>query len=1300
MFRLACTLSVLLTACCMTPAQDRTGSKRLTRVYRTAFKVDPRADLRVSGETDWSANRLSLSEGAFISYEFDGGAWVKVEAEAEESAVGDADAEWRIVCPLDRIARFAVGVRQRRKAVRIRLLSYDASTNKYGTVREVNLQGKSPTKLGVEYRYGYVRVTADGKLALTGFLDHRWDTRIGGFQIAATKSALTLTRIHVQRDPIKRRSKTQKEIIAKSQRLKQRSLELRRQGDYREAAKIGEEVVRLSQSADPNSLEHAVHLRNLAYLVQRLGDSGRAEKLYLKAYQLVRDDVGVEHLEFARMLRSVALLRALDLRARAEAESFYDEALNTISDAIGEKNREYAYTLSVKARLLTDLRRHDEAERAFRKAEAILNEVAESNDEFHVVLLAGLGELYIKTYRYEEAADLVRRALKIAAEPYGKEHIHFAPALKMHVRLLMKTSVDRPRIEEASRNLTRIYRKSLGEPSPDYAESLYNLGRYYFEKLNDVGSARPLLEQAVKLDRKHQGKQSGAYARDLHMLGILLLESGQFDDAESRLKESLKIREDVFGKTNTVYADSCTVLGQLYRKMNRFGEAQKYYQEAVDVSRLAAPNSLEHTTTLSNLALFYNSVAEFQRAQQLLEKAIEVSEKSFGKDYPFRSTHLSNLGLVHFRSGNLKKARECLLESLQIEEKQYGENHPNLEALYANLAVLQARNGRRDLAELTYEKACRLNRNRLDNDSVVQSEMEQLRSQHLNRGSFLYRRIANVIDAGAGSNIDPRKVIQLAWRWKGAVTGRQQAYRRVAGNDEVVMQFEGLQAVSRQLSALSRRAPPSAPADAPGLVRDRANKKREKWLQDINTLKTHREALERDIASKSRSFRIATKHLTVENVQSLLPDNAALVDFHAYLHPPQKIRDSWARRYVAFVVRKNAAPKMVVLGSADEIHASIKDFRRLFVEEPPNVEEALAARLAGEKLRREVWEPVEKELNGIRMVIVSPDRDLGTLPFTALPGKAKGSFLLENYQFTMLPMANYLYALEDRRSEQRSSGLLLVGDIDYRAAPGAMLAASSKTPRVTRSRDSDWRSLPGFKDELRIVESIYRKRQGDKGAVQILSRGEATETRFLKTASGFDTLHLVTHGYFAKPVGNDVNSNSPPQMMPGLRSGLVMAGANRPISSESSVADGVLLTLEIETASLPLVDLVVLSACETGLGVAESGEGLIGLQRAFQVAGAKTVVSTLWKVDDAATQQLMSLFYDNYWLKQQSKADALHEAQLWMLNNARKLRAAGVQQPTARGRIGKLAKPVVNREGSARTHPFFWAAFQLSGDWR
>jgi CHAT domain-containing protein len=231
-------------------------------------------------------------------------------------------------------------------------------------------------------------------------------------------------------------------------------------------------------------------------------------------------------------------------------------------------------------------------------------------------------------------------------------------------------------------------------------------------------------------------------------------------------------------------------------------------------------------------------------------------------------------------------------------------------------------------------------------------------------------------------------------------------------------------------------------------------------------------------------------------------------------------------------------------------------------------------------------------------------------------------------------------------------------------------------------------------------------------------KSQASKEAFLATARKHGYLHLATHGFFIEekarvpalgsrevsPAGEMLHGSEAAATYPALLSGLALAGANKSGTANASETtggnEGILTAEEIGTQNLDGVQLVVLSTCESGLGKLASGEGLLGLQRSFQSAGARTVAASLWPVDDAATETLMVAFYTNLWEKKLSKIEALRRAQLTMLREydtkAGKLRGPGVERPVDPGKLA-AAKEV----GGAKTlSPFYWASFVLSGDWK
>jgi CHAT domain-containing protein len=380
----------------------------------------------------------------------------------------------------------------------------------------------------------------------------------------------------------------------------------------------------------------------------------------------------------------------------------------------------------------------------------------------------------------------------------------------------------------------------------------------------------------------------------------------------------------------------------------------------------------------------------------------------------------------------------------------------------------------------------------------------------------------------------------------------------------------------------------------------------------------------------------------------------------------------------------------------------VNDWRRRILRKEPVTQNSSDP---AQTLRRLLWTPVEKHLDGATTVLLSPDGVVSRIPFAALPGKSVGHYLLEDVNLAIVPFARRLPRMIERPPISADDpSLLIVGNVDYGASAGKVEVVAALAP-TNRSGEPGSRFTPlaQTKAEIDAVRGTFAKRF-PAGKTTVLEKGAATEAAIRLQAGGHRYLHFATHGFFApssilsaaapvEPKMHDLFGKSDVRgFHPGLLSGIALAGANRtPAAGED---DGILTATEVEALDLRKTDLVVLSACETGLGTVAGGEGILGLQRAFQLSGAGSVVASLWSVDDAATRALMDRFYDNLWQKNMPRAEALRQAQIYMLREgAKNAELRGLPRGLVPDDDGPSAR-------STEMPPFYWAAFVLSGDWR
>jgi CHAT domain-containing protein len=501
-----------------------------------------------------------------------------------------------------------------------------------------------------------------------------------------------------------------------------------------------------------------------------------------------------------------------------------------------------------------------------------------------------------------------------------------------------------------------------------------------------------------------------------------------------------------------------------------------------------------------------------------------------------------------------------------------------------------------------------------------------------------------------------------------------------------------LAALSRdpKVGALARKLAEARAHYADLAVRGEADPSKPAWRALLAEARTARDHAERDLAEASAGERAALGDQDAgwDEIVRALPAGVALVSFVRVARA-----EADAAEYVALLWPPGATePEIRALGDARAIDDRVA---RVLAECRLAVRERVYRRVAGE-LRERVWDPLEPALVQAKEICIVPDGALVLLDFAALPIGEDG------YLIDRAPPFHYLSTERDllpERDVPPGRGLLACGGPDFDHAsetghdPAALLAldepgATRGAPKswATRLTELDFGPLTSAASEARGVAALWDRHAGRDAETVLLTGAEATEDAFGRLASGRAVLHLATHGFFLPSTGSPRGATRGSQPAPPgppaaafawdldpdhtLISGLAFAGANVR-TAEGARAQGLLLAEEICALDLSGVRLAVLSACDTGLGQVQAGEGVFGLRRAFQIAGVRTLVTSLWPVVDATTEERMLEFYRGWLEQDESVAEALRSAALRIL-----------------------------RERRARhesTHPFHWAGFLAVG---
>jgi CHAT domain-containing protein len=1122
-----------------------------------------------------------------------------------------------------------------------------------------------------------------------------------------------------------------KRDYAQAEPLYRRSLEIRKKV-------FGEEhAVYKSSLSDYTSCVnfYVSQINENAATCMSRGDYTGAESLYLEALELRKKVQPRQHDHYAECLANLAS----SYYAQEEftrAAPLYQEALEMrktrLGKVLGLESADYAISLGDMAALFHRLGKYSEAEPLYREALEIKKTIPGEMHPTYTKGLDDLARLYKDLGDYGTAEPLYLKSLDIQKRFRREEHPQYAASLN-NLAALYEVKADYERAGPLYRQALEIRKKVQGEQHPDYAQSLDNLAGFY-KSQGDYARAEPLLHQALENRKKIFGEKHLSYAEALNSLAVLQMLQGNYSMAEPLYRQALAVKQQILGDLHPSFAQSLCNFAELYESQGDYARAEPLYLQAAEIrQKVLGEAHSAYAQSLNHLAGLYVSQGDFERARALYHKAIEINKDALGELHPQYGASLYRLAALYQLEGDYAHAEFLTSQAAEIQRKVLGDLNPEYAASLNSLASFYWSEGDYAQAEPLYRRAMEIRQKTLgelhpayadslsflglllpyleqadeglklasksldivlqllERTAVIQSERQQLamaRQVSKNRDSFVtVARLANASPEQIYGALLPLKGLVSARLFK--LRGLQRQAAREPGSS-AAQTFIRLVEQTRLLARLAQVVPPPAQAEA--------------HQQRLRIVHTELEEIQQRLSELSIDYREAEAQQarTPTALSSALPESTALIDLVAYSQylPPEGERKQprWEPQLVAFIIRHDQSVKAVFLGPAEPIEKSIQTWRATF----GTGEESSAA---GVSLRKLLWEPLAEHLDGVHTVLVSPEGQLCGLPWGALPGSVAGSFLIEERAFGTIPIPQLLPAVLAGVTHDIPSELLLVGDIDYGGEPGVLVAGT--TTRAALQRDGErvrFAALNGGREEVVAIQNAFGRRfSNGSEKIRTLRTTAATEAEFRRNAIQSRWLHVITHGYFAPalPAGEPrplrdldplILKEQPmrlEELAPDLLSGLALTGANQPLLEGSD--DGILTALEVSALDLHRTEMVVLSACETGLGASAGGEGLLGLQRAFQLAGAKTTVASLWKVHDQATLALMIEFYDNLWRKKLPKLEALRHAQISILRGKARL-------PGSTRGLDFEPSQLAGTEG--RLPPYYWAAFVLSGDWR
>lgn len=943
---------------------------------------------------------------------------------------------------------------------------------------------------------------------------------------------------------------------------------------------------------------------------------------------------------------------------------------------------------------------------------------------------------------YAESRKHYEQSLAIRQTIFGEKH----PETALLLYDLGSLSVEMGDYAAAQTFFARsleIQKEVLGPQHPATAASLNGLGQA-LQYQGDVTAARACFEKALSIREQVLGEQHAATAVSLNNVGFNLASQGDYAAARSCYERALAIHRKLLGENHPQTASSLNNLGCLSMNQGRFAEAQTCLEQAVAIARKSLGEA--HAVTaryVNNLGGLYKEQGDLATARRLYEQALAVRQATLGPQHSDTAQSVDNLGMLLLSQGNYDEAHALIERALASYRQSLGADHPETITALGNLAIASAALEQWDDAFGLFARA--LDQRSTLRDAVFEAASEAEALNYCAAEGLLQDRFL----AAAWHSARPAAALyEHLWPGRAAVfdlSARRARYLEATIEPEAQAVYRQWLDVRHEVARLTLAGgDPTAAAQA---VR----------RQRLAAATKQKEQLERDLASRSALFarHQDTRGRPSSDLLAALPRESVFIDLLRYArlehdaNTPGRQGDSWTISYVAFVLSPAKTISRIDLGPAAPIDAAAAAWRKSILEGESSS--------ASADLRRMLWAPIENCLaEGVRTIYLTPAGDLALIPWPALPGKQPGTVLLEHYALAVVPNGRFLLdqLTLPARSATGPGNVLAVGGVSYNSPPesgplappaatGTPFAppakpASSDAPSTSAAQRADldspgargtfrapavdetttraaWPDLPGTLVE---VDELARL-AADRPLVK-LTGPRASTARVLQELLKARYAALATHGFFADPKFRSAfqldDGNFERQLImrgerttaagrnPLVLSGLVFAGANLPRTKdewEVPQGDGGILTAEA-IAGLPLHDmqLAVLSACETGLGDVAGGEGVLGLQRAFHVAGCRNVVASLWKVDDQATMALMRLYYQKLWQQHKTPLAALRDAQLALYRHPEQIVTLAASRGLDLSQPAKLADAPrrMPRSGSPRGADIrHWAAFVLSG---
>ena len=1029
----------------------------------------------------------------------------------------------------------------------------------------------------------------------------------------------------------------------------------RNSDDYKGAIVCNEKGIVFYEANKANDVNSFAEVStDLAYDHRQLGEYEKAEKYLTRAMESVEQILGKENRTYIRV--QLALASYYQERSLyADAIKTYSEVLKGYEKLYGKNHILYYSVLRDLASCYLDASENAKAEKTYEKYLQLAMANGEDHTYNYLKATKNLARAKYLQDKYVEAEKFYLNTLPLAAEIYGVQH----PTYALYLKYLTEFYVNIGRNADAEERIShaaQIMRenKDYGPKSAAYSRYIVLHGRILSTRDKNK-EAEELLSEALTITSPIKATQYFDHVDALEALADFYQKMGLYRSAEKLLKEVLNLTETRSGKDYDYAVKKLNLMSHYYAS-SRYNdcltlgrELLPYFETELSMSHYMV-RDVRNLMGLSELLL-----ENFKAAAEHFKFCIEILDLAKASRHPTYATYLNNLSLTTMATGDFVTTEKLLNQAADIRKENNVILSPfNYAIITDNYASLYQAWGKLDKAEKYWLDVTTTLLTHTRQNFYFLSDEEKAQFWNQIKADFEYFNTFAVLRSKQNPAILGEMYNnQLATKAILLSASNKIKKRILSSRDkEMINHYYNWVDVRERLAQLYTSS------DA-----ELKNKKAQ-----VDSLEVVAKNIEKELNISAEDLAQdkggQNKLTTWKEVQRTLTPTEAAVEIIRFRYFDRYLRDSIIYAALVLTSETKLNPKLVILPNGKLLEGrAIRYYKN-----------SVSARQEDKFSYNYFWQPLDAVLQSKTRIYLSLDGVYNQINLNTL-ADANGKFLVESKNLTILSNTKDLLLLKSRRNPKGSSS-----SASLFGYPKYFIGKKHMQEKIqNQKRDFDFASLdendatgiaelPGTQTEIAQVKNILTTHHWQTSDFT----DELATEKALKSIDYPRVLHIATHGFFVDE--NETSSTFKvgaateyAKNNPLLRSGLLLTGASNFIQNNVRLDEenGILTAYEAANLNLDYTDLVVLSACETGKGEVQNGEGVYGLQRAFQTAGAQAIIMSLWKVDDEATQELMTSFYQN-WMKGIPKAEAFRQAQLQLKNKY--------------------------------THPYYWGAFVMMGN--